>query len=158
MSAPITSTSSTPLVSFAQDVDYSGIEGFKQFKVIYNQKNTRCTRNNPWGSYPTALEVYTAAKSSSMLMRDMASLSFQDFITSGLIVARHCLKQISLAPYYAAQMKRCTQKWDCWDNQGVGMEAVDFCQQLVGVMGTGLYHSMPDVWMTVSCGCGPTWG
>ena len=34
MSAPIASTSSTPLVSFAQDIDYSQMEGFKQYKTI----------------------------------------------------------------------------------------------------------------------------
>ena len=57
MSAPLASTSSTPLVAFAQDVDYSGTEGFKQFKVIYNQKNARCARNDPHGSYSTALAL-----------------------------------------------------------------------------------------------------
>ena len=145
MSAPITSTSSTPLISFTQDVNYSGMEGFKQFKVIYNQKNARCARNDPCGFYPTALEVYTAVKSSGMSMRDMASLSFQDFVMLGSIATHHHLKQISLAPYYATQMKRCTQKWDRQDNQGAGTEAVNFCQQLVGFVGTGLYHSMADV-------------
>ena len=155
MSAPIASTSSSPLVSFTQDIDYSQSEGYKQFKLIY-QKNARCTRNDPHGSYLTALEVYTAAKSSSMLMRDMASLSFQDFITSSSIMAHCCLKRLSLTPYYTAQMKRYTQKWDCWDNQGTGMEAIDFCQQLVSVVRTSLYHSMANVQMTVSCSYGPT--
>ena len=158
MSAPITSTSSTPLIAFTQDIDYSGTEGSKQFKVIYNQKNAQCTRNDPCGSYPMVLEVYTTAKSSSMSMRDMASLSFQDFVTSGSIVACRCLKHLSLAPYYTTQIKQCTQKWDHHDNQGAGTEAVDFCHQLVGIMGTSLYHSMADVQMTVSCGCGPTFG
>ena len=116
MSAPITSTSSTPLISFAQDVDYSGMEGFKQFKAIYNQKNTQCARNDPCSSYLTVLEVYTTAKSSGMSFCDMGGLTFQDFIMLGSISARHCLKRLSLTPYYAAQMKRCTQKWDRCDN------------------------------------------
>ena len=107
MSAPLASTSS-PLVTFAQDINYSRTEGFKQFKVIYNQKNTQCTRNDPHGSYLTALEVYSTTKSSDMSLRDMGGLSFQDFVTLGSI-ATHChLKCLSLTPYYVAQMKRCT--------------------------------------------------
>ena len=35
------------------------------------------------------------------------------------------------------------------DNQGAGTEVIDTCQQLVGVVGTGLYHSMANVQMTV---------
>ena len=85
-----------------------------------------------------------------MSLRDMGGLTFQDFIMSGSIAARHRLKCLSLAPYYATQMKRCTQKWDRHDNQGAGIEAVDFCRQLVGVVGTSLYHSMANVQMTVS--------
>ena len=50
-----------------------------------------------------------------------------------------------MAPYYVAQMKHCTQKWDRRDNQGPGLEVVDTCHQLIGVVGTGLYHSMADV-------------
>ena len=95
--------------------------------TIYNQKNAQCTRNNPRGSYLTALEVYTAMKSSRMSMKDKAALSFQDFVTSGSIMACCHLKCLSLTPYYTAQIKRCTQEWDCQDNQGAGMEAVDFC-------------------------------
>ena len=117
MSAPFTSTSS--LVSYAQDVDYSRMEGFKQFKVIYNQKNARCARNDPCSSYLMALEVYTTAKSSGMSQREMGSLTFQDFVTLGSIAAHHCLKHISLTPYYAAQMK-CTQKWDTLGVRGPG--------------------------------------
>ena len=64
--------------------------------------------------------------------------------------AHHCLKHLSLAPYYATQMRHCTQKWDKHNNQGVGSEIVDTCHQLVGVVSTGLYHSMADVQMTVS--------
>ena len=100
-----------------------------------------------------AREVYTAAKSSNMSLCDMAGLTFQDFVTSGSITTHCHLKCLSLAPYYATQMKRCMQKWDRCDNQGPGMEAVDFCQQLVGVIGTSLYHSMANVQMMVSCDC-----
>ena len=120
MSAPLASTSSTPLVAFAQDVDYSGTEGFKQFKVIYNQKNARCARNDPCSSYLMALEVYTTAKSSGMSQCEMGSLTFQDFVTLGSIAAHRCLKHISLTPYYTAQMKRCTQKWDTLGVRGPG--------------------------------------
>ena len=149
-------SSSLPLITFTQDNDYLKTKGFKQFKAIYNQKNTQCTRNNPHGSCPTVLEVYTATKSSGMSEQDMAALSLQDFITSGAITACCHLKHISLAPYYAAQMRCCTQKWNKHDNQGAGMEVVDTCQQLIGVVGTGLYHSMADVQMTVSQTVDPT--
>ena len=143
-------SSSFPLITFAQDIDYSKTEGFKQFKAIYNQKNAQCAHNDLCGSYPTALKVYSAAKSSGMSEQDMAALSLQDFITSGTIAARHHLKHISLAPYYVAQMKHCTQKWDKCDNQGAGTEVVNTCWQLIGVVGTSLYHSMANVQMTVS--------
>ena len=52
--------------------------------------------------------------------------------------------------YYAVQMKHCIQKWDRHDDQGPGSDVVDTCHQLIGVVGTGLYHSMADVQMTVS--------
>ena len=39
MSAPNASSSSSQLVSYAQDVDYTRMEGFKQFKAQYNIKN-----------------------------------------------------------------------------------------------------------------------
>ena len=91
MSIPFDSTSS-PLVSFAQDINYSRTEGFKQFKAIYNQKNAQCTRNDPHSSYPTVLEVYTATKSSGMSQHGMGSLTFQDFITLGSIAAHRHLK------------------------------------------------------------------
>ena len=157
MSAPFTSTSSSPLISFTQDVNYSGTEGFKQYKTIFNQKNTQCARNDPCGSYPTVLEVYTTTKSSGMLQQEMGSLSLQDFITSGSLAACRHLKRLSLAPYYTAQMKRCMQKWDKCDNQGAGTEVVNTCRQLISVVSTGLYHSIADVQMMVSCGCGPTY-
>ena len=47
-------------------------------------------------------------------------------------------------------MKHCIQKWDRHDDQGPGSDVVDTCHQLIGVVGTGLYHSMADVQMTVS--------
>ena len=82
--------------------------------------------------------------------RTFDGLSLQDFIETGAIAARRHLKRLSLAPYYATQMRRCTQKWDKHDDQGPGSEVVDTCCQLVGVVGTGLYHSMADVQMMVS--------
>ena len=121
------------------------MEGFKQYKVVFNQKNTRAACNNPQEAYLTAEDTYNTIKSSGCLQRTFKALSLQDFITSGLIAAHHCLKCLSLVPYYAAQMKCCMQKWDKCDNQGVGMEVVDTCWQLVRVVGTGLYHSMADV-------------
>ena len=65
------------------------------------------------------------------------------------MAACHRLKCLSSAPYYAAQMKRCMQKWDRCDDQGVNLEAINVCQQLVGIIGTGIYHSMADVQYTV---------
>ena len=47
-------------------------------------------------------------------------------------------------------MCHCTQKWDKHDNQGPGLEVIDTCQQLISVIGAGLYHSMANVQMTVS--------
>ena len=61
MSAPGASSSS-PLVSYAQDVDYTRTEGFKQFKVKYNVKNARAARNDPNAIYPSAETVYQAVK------------------------------------------------------------------------------------------------
>ena len=40
MSAP-NASSSSQLVSFAQDVDYTCTEGFKQFKMRYNVKKAK---------------------------------------------------------------------------------------------------------------------
>ena len=37
------------------------------------------------------------------------------------------------------------QKWDRRDEQGPNLETIDMCCQLVGIVGTGLYHSMADV-------------
>ena len=99
-------------------------------------------------------DVYNAVKSSSCSQKTFDALSLQDFITLGSIATRCCLKCPSLAPYYAAQMKCCTQKWDRHDDQGLGSEVVNTCHQLIGVVGTGLYHSMADVQMMVRLNCG----
>ena len=149
MSAPNTS-SSTPLIAFAQDVNYTKTEGFKQFKAAYNHKNAHATHNDAHGSYPWAEDVYQAAKGPGCSQRTFDGLSLQDFIETGAIAAHHHLKRLSLTPYYATQMCHCTQKWDKRDNQGVGSEVVDTCWQLIGVVGTSLYHSMANVQMMVS--------
>ena len=153
MSAPNTSSSSQ-LVSYAQDVDYTRTEGFKCFKVWYNIKNARAARNDPNGIYPSAETIYQAVKGPGCTLWSFNLLSLDDFISSGTVAARHCLKRLSLAPYYAAQMKRCTQKWDHQDDQGLSLEAINVCRQLVGIVGTGIYHSMADVQYTVRLNCG----
>ena len=107
MSAANTSLSSSALVAFTQDIDYTKIEGFKQYKAIFNQKNTRASHNNPCRVYPSAKDIYNAIKSSSCSQRTFDALSLQDFITSGSIATHHRLKHLSLEPYYAAQMKCC---------------------------------------------------
>ena len=144
MSAP-NASSSSQLVAYAQDVDYTRMEGFKRFKSRYNVKNARCACNNPRGTYPSAKMVYQAVKGPGCTLRSFNGLSLDDFISSGSVAARRRLKRLSLAPYYAAQMKRCTQKWDRRDDQGPNSEMIDTCCQLVGIVGTGLYHSMADV-------------
>ena len=154
MSAANASSSSSQLVSYAQDIDYTRMEGFKQFKAQYNVKNTRAARNDPNAVYPLAETVYQAVKGLGCILRSFDSLSLDDFISSGAVAAHHHLKRLSLAPYYAAQMKRCTQKWDCQDDQGSSSEAINVCRQLVGIVGTGIYHSMADVQYTVRSNCG----
>lgn len=47
------------------------------------------------------------------------------------------------------QMECFTGKWDARDNQGEGMEVVDFCQQVIGIVGVSLYHLTADVQATV---------
>ena len=145
MSAPNASSSSSQLVAYAQDVDYTWTEGFKQFKSRYNVKNARCARNDPRGAYPSAETVFQAVKGLGCTLRSFDGLSLDDFISSGLVAARCRLKRLSLAPYYVAQMRRCTQKWDRRDDQGPNSETINTCRQLVGIVGTGLYHSMADV-------------
>ena len=149
MSTPNASSSSSQLVSYAQDVDYTRTEGFKQFKTRYNVKNARAARNDPNAIYPSPEVVYQAVKGPGMTERSLDSLSLDDFILASSISARRRLKCLSLAPYYAAQMRRCTQKWDRRDNQGASSEAINVSCQLIGVVGTGLYHSMADVQATV---------
>ena len=153
MSSP-NASSSSQLVSYAQDIDYTCTKGFKQFKVRYNVKNVRAARNDPNAIYPSAEVVYQAAKGPGMTERSLDSLSLDDFILAGSVSARRRLKQLSLAPYYAAQMKRCTQKWDRRDDQGASSEAINVSRQLIGVVGTGLYHSMAEVQATVRSNCG----
>ena len=145
MSAPNASSSSSQLVGYAQDVDYTRTEGFKRFKSRYNIKNARVARIDPRGSYPSAESVYQAVKGPGCTLCSFDGLSLDDFISSGLVAAHRCLKRLSLAPYYTAQMKRCTQKWDRRDDQGPNWETIDMCRQLVGIVGTSLYHSMADV-------------
>ena len=142
-------TSSSQLVSYAQDVDYTCMEGFKQFKAKYNVKNARATRNNPNGVYPSPETIYQAVKGPGCILRSFDSLLLDDFISSGAVAARCRLKCLSLAPYYVAQMKHCTQKWDCWDNQGSSSEAINVCRQLVSIVRMGIYHSMANVQYTV---------
>ena len=158
MSAANASSSSSQLVSYAQDVDYTRTEGFKQFKARYNIKNVRAACNDPNGVYPSAETIYQAVKGPGCTLRSFDSLSLDNFISSGAVAARRRLKQLSLAPYYAAQMKRCTQKWDRRDDQGSSSEAINVCRQLVGVVGTGIYHSMADVQYTVRSTCGSGFG
>ena len=149
MSAPNTSSSSSQLVSYAQEIDYTRMEGFKQFKVRYNVKNARAAHNDPNGVYPSAETIYQAVKGPGCTLRSFDLLLLDDFISSGAVAACRHLKRLSLVPYYAVQMKRCTQKWDRRDDQGLSSEAINVCRQLVGVVGTGIYHSMADVQLTV---------
>ena len=136
MSAPNASSSSSQLVSYSQDIDYTCTEGFKRFKSRYNIKNAQVTRNDPHGSYPSAESVFQAVKGPGCMLRSFDGLSLDDFISSGSVAARHRLKRLSLAPYYAAQMKRCMQKWDRCDDQGLNSETIDTCHQLVPINGS----------------------
>ena len=154
MSAPNASSSSSQLVSYAQDVNYTRTEGFKRFKARYNVKNARAARNNPNSVYPSAETIYQAVKGPGSTLQSFDSLSLDDFISAGAVAARCHLKCLSLAPYYAAQMKRCTQKWDRRDDQGSSLEVINVCRQLVGIVRTGIYHSMADVQYTVRSNCG----
>ena len=144
MSAP-NASSSSQLASYAQDVDYTHTEGFKQFKARYNVKNTCATHNDPNSVYPLAETIYQAIKGPGCTLRSFDSLSLDDFISAGSVATRCRLKRLSLAPYYVAQMKCCMQKWDHHDNQGANSEAINICRQLIGIVGTGIYHSMADV-------------
>ena len=149
MSAPNASSSSSALVSFAQDVDYTKTEGFRRFKASYNVKNVRVARNDPCGAYPTAEAVFQATKGPGYSQWTFDGLSLNDFISSRSVAACRHLKHLSLAPYYAAQMKHCTQKWDRCDEQGPASAMIDTCHQLIGIVGTSLYHLMADVQLMV---------
>ena len=92
MSTPNASSSSSQLVAYAQDVDYTRTEGFKQFKVRYNVKNARATHNDPNGVYPSAETIYQAVKGPGCTLRSFDSLSLDDFISSGAVAARRRLK------------------------------------------------------------------
>ena len=149
MSAP-NASSSSQLISYAQDIDYTRTEGFKWFKVKYNVKNAHAARNDPNGVYPSAETTYQAVKGPGSTLRSFNALLLDDFISAGSVAARHRLKRLSLAPYYEAQMRRCTQKWDRRDDQGSSSEAINVSRQLIGIVGTGIYHSMADVQSMVS--------
>ena len=92
MSAPNASSSSSQLVSYAQDVDYTHTEGFKHFKARYNIKNARAARNKPNRVYPSTKTIYQAIKGPGCTLRSFNSLSLDDFISSGAVAARHRLK------------------------------------------------------------------
>ena len=96
-----------------------------------------------------AKSVFQAAKGPGCSQRTFNGLSLDDFISSGSVTARRCLKCLSLAPYYTAQMKCCTQKWDRCNDQGPSSAMIDTCRQLIGIIGTGLYHLMADIQLTV---------
>ena len=98
MSNANASSSSSALVSYAQDIDYTKTEGFKQYKAIFNQKNAWAAHNDPHGLYPSVEDIYNMVKSSGCLQRTFKALSLQDFITSGSIAACRCLKCWSLRP------------------------------------------------------------
>ena len=53
--------SSSTLISFAQDVNYTKTEGFKQYKTIFNQKNAWAARNNPQGAYLMVEDTYNVS-------------------------------------------------------------------------------------------------
>ena len=158
MSAANASTSSSQLVSYAQDIDYTRTKGFKQFKVRFNVKNARTARNDPNGVYPSPKTIYQAVKGPGCTLWSFDSLSLDDFISSGSVAARHHLKCLSLVPYYAAQMKHCTQKWDRHDDQGPNSGMINTCCQLVGIVSTGLYHLMANVQSMVRLNCESVFG
>ena len=149
MSAPNASSSSSHLVSYAQEIDYTRTKGFKHFKARYNVRKARAARNDSNAVYPSAEVVYQAIKGPGMTERSLDSLSLDDFILAGSVSAHRRLKCLSLVPYYAAQLKRCTQKWDRRDEQGASSEAINISHQLIGMVGMGIYHSMADVQVTV---------
>ena len=89
-------SSSSQLVAYTQDVDYTKTEGFKRFKVGYNIGGTQAARNDPQGAYLSAETVYQAIKGPGCTLRSFDGLSLDDFISSGSIAAHCCLKCLSL--------------------------------------------------------------
>ena len=116
----------------------------------YNVKKARNAHNNPNGVYLSTKTIYQAVKGPGCTLQSFDSLSLDNFISSGAVAAHCHLKQLSLAPYYVAQMKHCTQKWDRRDNQGSSSEAINVSWQLIGIVGTRIYHSMANIQYTVS--------
>ena len=98
-------SSSSQLISYAQDVNYTRTEGFKCFKVRYNVKNAQAARNDPNVAYPSAETVYQAVKGPGYTLHSLDALLLDDFTSSGSVAACCCLKHLSLVPYYVAQMK-----------------------------------------------------
>ena len=92
MSAPNTSSSSSQLVSYTQDINYTHTEGFKCFKVRYNIKNARAARNDPNGVYPSAKTIYQAVKGPGCTLRSFNLLSLDDFISLGAVATHRRLK------------------------------------------------------------------
>ena len=91
MSAP-NASSSSQLVSYAQDIDYTRTEGFKQFKARFNVKNARAAWNDPNGVYPSLEVIYQVAKGPGMTEQSLDSLSLDDFILAGSVSTHHRLK------------------------------------------------------------------
>ena len=120
-------------------------EGFKHFKELYNKQNNRTVYDDPNMPYPIPKVIYNQVKNSGCSEWTFKSLSLQDFVISDLVATCHHLKCFSLALYYMDQMECFTGNWDARDNQGEGMEVVDFCQQVIGIVGVSLYHLMADV-------------
>ena len=81
------------------------MEGFKQFKAWYNVKNAWATCNNPNAAYLLAEIIYQAVKGPGCTLCSLDSLLLDNFISSGSVATCCCLKCLSLAPYYMAQMK-----------------------------------------------------
>ena len=125
--------------------------------MLFRSKNNRAACNDPSAAYPSAEVIYQAVKGPGCTLRSLDSLSLNDFISSGAIAARRRLKRLSLAPYYVAQMKHCTQKWDHRDDQGSSSEAINISRQLISIVGTGIYHSMANIQYMVRSNCGSDW-
>ena len=173
MSAPNAGSSSS-LVSYSQDVDYTRTEGFKQFKTRYNVKKARAARNDPNAVYPSPEMVYQAVKGPGMTERSLDSLSLDDFILASSVSARRRLKRLSLAPYYAAtggkgwcpgpvHCKYITRKWTKYQ-ANTHPKYPKFIQNFPSQFsynfpstGNGQYiHSVPDN-VTEICPLGKLW-